>query len=125
METLYIPMGKKWNSDPYLTKKIISQWINGDFPGGLAVKSLSASVGDTGSIPGPGNKITHAAEHWSPCTITTEPPSSGAHVPQKEKSLHQEAHGSQLESSRHLLKWGNTQVQQRRPNAAKNNQTNE
>ena len=46
-----------------ITKKNISQWINGDFPGGLAVKSLSASVGDTGSIPGPGNKITHAAEH--------------------------------------------------------------
>ena len=65
-----------------ITKKIISQWINGDFPGGLAVKSLSASVGDTGSIPGPGNKIIHAAEQQSPGTTAAEPTSSGAHVPQ-------------------------------------------
>ena len=56
-----------------ITKKIISQWISGDFPGGLAVKSLSASVGDTGSIPGPGNKITRAVEQRSPRTTTTEP----------------------------------------------------
>ena len=89
-----------------ITKKIISQWISGDFPGGLAVKSLSASVGDTGSIPGPGNKITRAVEQRSPRTTTTEPTSSGAHVPQQEKPLHQEAHGSQLEHSLHLLKRG-------------------
>ena len=27
---------------------------HGDFPGGTVVKNLPASVGDTGSIPGPG-----------------------------------------------------------------------
>ena len=35
-----------------------------DFPGGLVVKTLSASIaGSTGSIPGPGTKILHAMWH--------------------------------------------------------------
>ena len=32
-----------------------------DFPGGPGIKNLPSSVGDMGSIPGHGTKITHAS----------------------------------------------------------------
>ena len=44
-----------------------------DFPGGPVVKNLPSNVGDTGSNPGQGTKIPHAAGQLSPCTATTEP----------------------------------------------------
>ena len=37
------------------------------------VKNLPANAGDTGSIPGQGTKIPHAAKQLSPCAITAEP----------------------------------------------------
>ena len=36
------------------------KWLR-DFPGGPVVKNLPCSAGDTGSIPGQGTKIPHAA----------------------------------------------------------------
>ena len=36
------------------------------------VKNLPANAGDTGSIPGPGTKIPHAAGQPSLCVTTTE-----------------------------------------------------
>ena len=39
---------------------------NGDFPGGPEVKNPPASVGDRGSILGPGTKIPHAVGQPSP-----------------------------------------------------------
>ena len=51
-----------------------------DFPGGLVVKSLACNARDSGSIPGQGTKIPHAAEqlrlghnYWSPQAKTKEP----------------------------------------------------
>ena len=46
---------------------------SGDFRGGSVVKNPPASAGDTGSSPGQGTKIPHAAEQLSPCATTTEP----------------------------------------------------
>ena len=46
---------------------------NRDFPCGSVVKNLPCNAEDTGLIPGWGTKILHAAEHLSPCTVTTEP----------------------------------------------------
>ena len=43
-----------------------------DFPGGLVVKNLPSSAGDTGSILGRGTKILHAAGLLSLCTTTKE-----------------------------------------------------
>ena len=43
-----------------------------DFPGGLVVKNLHASVGDMASMLGLG-RIPHATEHLSPCAATTKP----------------------------------------------------
>ena len=37
-----------------------------DFPGGPVVKNPPSKAGDTGSIPGQGTKIPHAAEQLSP-----------------------------------------------------------
>ena len=39
----------------------------GDFPGGPVVKNLPYNGGDTGSIPGQGTKIPHAAGQQSLC----------------------------------------------------------
>ena len=50
------------------------------------VKNLSCNAGDTGSIPGQGIKIPHVAGQLSPHTTTTEPMSSGASMPQLERS---------------------------------------
>ena len=41
-------------------------------PGGLVVKNLPASAGDTCSIPGLGTKIPHATEQLSPRATTRE-----------------------------------------------------
>ena len=43
-----------------------------DFPGGPVVKNLPYNAGGTGSIPGQGTKIPHAAGQLSPCATTTE-----------------------------------------------------
>ena len=45
----------------------------GDFPGGPVLKSPPCNAGDTGSIPGRGTKIPHAAEQLNPRATTTEP----------------------------------------------------
>ena len=37
-----------------------------DFPGGAVVKNPPVNAGDTGSSPGRGTKIPHAAEQLSP-----------------------------------------------------------
>ena len=47
-------------------------WL-GDFPGGSVVKKLTADVGDTGLIPGPGIKIPCPSGQPSLCAIATEP----------------------------------------------------
>ena len=44
-----------------------------DFPHGPVVKNLSCNAGDTGSIPGWGTKIPHAAGQLSLRAATTEP----------------------------------------------------
>ena len=44
-----------------------------DFPGGPVVKNLPSNAGDTGSIPGRGTKIPHAAGQQSPRATTTGP----------------------------------------------------
>ena len=53
-----------------------------DFPGGPVVKNTSCNAGDKGSIPGQETKIPRAEKQQSPCTATTEPSHSRAHVPQ-------------------------------------------
>ena len=40
---------------------------------GPVVKTLPSNAGDTGSIPGQGTKIPHAAGHLSPNAAVTEP----------------------------------------------------
>ena len=37
-----------------------------DFPGGIVVQNLPSNAGDSGSIPGQGTKIPHAAGQLSP-----------------------------------------------------------
>ena len=46
--------------------------VSGDFPGGPVVKNPPYNAGDTGSIPGQGTKIPHAAEQLSLHATTTE-----------------------------------------------------
>ena len=58
----------------------------GDFPGGVVVKNLPSNAGDTGSTPGWGTKIPHAAGQLSPRATTTEPVRSGARPLQLERS---------------------------------------
>ena len=55
-----------------------------DFPGGPVVKNPPSNAGDTGSIPGWGTKIPHAAGQLSPCATTTDLTrlNERAHVPQ-------------------------------------------
>ena len=45
---------------------------SGDFPGGPMEKDPPYNAGDTGSIPGQGTKIPHAAGQLSPPATTTE-----------------------------------------------------
>ena len=47
--------------------------VDRDFPGGPVVKSLPASAGVTGSIPGPGGFQVCAVEQRDPRAPTTEP----------------------------------------------------
>ena len=44
-----------------LKNKVYLKEVLRDFPGGAVVKNPPASVGDTGSIPGPGRSHTHGA----------------------------------------------------------------
>ena len=67
------PPGKLLNNTFVLYNNLIKRktyfgfnllYINnscGDFPGGPVVKNLPSNAGDTGSIPGRGTKIPHAA----------------------------------------------------------------
>ena len=50
----------------------MSEKLSKDFPGGPVVKNLSCKAGDSGSIPGRGTKIPHAAEQLTLCAATTE-----------------------------------------------------
>ena len=64
-----------------------------DFPGGPVVKNPPAHTGDTGSIPGLGTKIPHAAGQLSLCSRARKPqllkPSGPrGHAPQQEKPAH-------------------------------------
>ena len=43
------------------TLKWLREMVEGDFPGGPVVKTLSSNAGGIGSIPGQGAKITHAS----------------------------------------------------------------
>ena len=43
-----------------------------DFPGGPVVKNPPSNAGDSGSVPGQGTKIPHAAGQLIPCATTTE-----------------------------------------------------
>ena len=43
-----------------------------DFPGGPVVKNPPSTIGNVGSIPGQGTKISHAVRQPSPHTITRE-----------------------------------------------------
>ena len=45
---------------------------SGDFPHGPVVKNLLCNPGDSGSIPGSGTKIPHAARKLCPQTVTPE-----------------------------------------------------
>ena len=47
-----------------------------DFPGGPVVKNPLSNAGDTGSSPGRGTKIPHAAEQLSLHTTTREKPTA-------------------------------------------------
>ena len=50
---------------------------HGDFPGGPLVKNRFCNAGDTGSIPGWGTKIPHAAgQLLNLCTASNEPAGS-------------------------------------------------
>ena len=43
------------------TLKWLREMVEGDFPGGPVVKTLSSNAGGIGSIPGQGAKVTHAS----------------------------------------------------------------
>ena len=55
-----------------------------DFPGGPVVKNPPCKVGDAGSIPGQGTKISHAMGQLSVYATATEHTHSGAYAPQLE-----------------------------------------
>ena len=56
-------------------------WLR-DLPGGKVVENLPCEVGDMGSIPDQGTKISHATGQPSPWATSTEPVQSGAWAPQ-------------------------------------------
>ena len=67
-------------------------------PGGPVVKNPPSNAGDTGSIPGRGTKILHAAGQLSPRTATTELVHlTGAHMPQTTEPTRRGACVPQLE----------------------------
>ena len=55
------------------TGHVLKMVKKGDFPGGPVVMNPPCNAGDTGSPPGRGTKISHAAEQVSPYPATTEP----------------------------------------------------
>ena len=55
-----------------------------DFPGGPLVKNLHSKAGDSGSIPGWGTNIPHAAKQLSPSATTTELVCSRPHATPRE-----------------------------------------
>ena len=63
-------------------EKNIKKRMYWDFPGGPVVRNPPCNAGDTGSIPGRGTKIPHAARQLSSRTSTREPTQSGACAPQ-------------------------------------------
>ena len=70
-----------------------------DFPGGPVVKNPPSNAGNTGSIPGQGTKIPHAAGQLSPCATTTELVrlNERARVLQTTEPIHSGARAPQLE----------------------------
>ena len=64
------------------------------------VKNPPSNARNTGSIPGQGTKIPHAAGQLSPCTTTTEPThlNERACVPQTTEPTRSGTHVPQLES---------------------------
>ena len=64
----------------------------GDFTGGPVVKSLSFNVEDTGSIPGRGAKIPHAAERLSLQATSRE----STHCQEGSHMMHWKLHVPQL-----------------------------
>ena len=106
-----------------------------DFPGGPVVKNPPSNAGDTGSIPGRGTKIPHAAGQLSPHATTREPAHHNyrAHAPQLEslrtattEPAHSGACAPQLKRSPCTATKDpmccnkRSRVPQPRPNAAKN-----
>ena len=95
---------------------------------------MPTSVGDTGSIPGPGKlhmpwtKQTHAPSLLSLCPRAhalqlLKSPGPRVHA-QQEKPTQWEAHALQLESNPCSRQLEKTQVQQGRLSKAKNNKVN-
>ena len=82
------------------------QWR--DFPGGPAVKNLPSIAGDSGSSPGQGTKIPHAAGQLGPRATTTEfvRLNERAHMPQTTEPTHPGAHTPQLETHTPQLERG-------------------
>ena len=74
-----------------MTGSIVGQNVDkcrgGDFPGGPVVKNQPCNGEDTGSIPGQGAKIPHAAEQPSPCATNTEPVHRKERFPQDETKI--------------------------------------
>ena len=66
------PTGREFGDD---SKEMKTNQIQneGDFLVGPVVKIPPSNAGDTGSIPGQGTKIPHAARQLSPWATTTEP----------------------------------------------------
>ena len=97
----------------------------GGFPGGSVVKNLSASTGDTCSIPDPRRSpMPRVAQLWSLCSRAQElqplkstPPT--AHALPQEKPLQWEVWAPQLESIPQLLQLQKS-LQQQRPSIVKN-----
>ena len=66
--------GKSWATLTltFLQWTFVQNDVSRDFPGGPVVKNPPYNAGDTGSIPGQGTKIPHAAGQLRPPTTTTE-----------------------------------------------------
>ena len=69
-------------------KQLQKNNLGWDFPGDPVEKNLPSTAGDTGSIPGRGTKIPHAAGQLSPCATTTEPACRKLHSPRAVEPSH-------------------------------------
>ena len=76
------------------------------------VKNPPSNAGDTGSIPGRGARIPHAAGQLSPRTTATEPTCSGARTTTREKPAHGNEEPMRCDER--------SRMPQLRPDAAKN-----